>query len=46
MPIVEVSGIYLRWLLGLYNYTDLSGEFYGKYEELLGVPMFIFYWLK
>jgi predicted esterase len=42
MPITNYNGINLRWPLGLYNYSELTGEEYSKYDLLKNVPMFIY----
>lgn len=42
MPITNYKGINLRWPLGLYNYSNLTGEEYNGYDLLKNVPMFIY----
>ena len=42
MPVYEFNGINLRWPLGLYNYLELTGNEYDKFDALKSVPMLIY----
>jgi len=42
MPVYDFKGINLRWPLGLYNFSELTGEEYDKFDALKSVPMLIY----